>query len=54
MPDLIEAIRTNAQDLPMMGQPWPEAWHKAAEAVRRLDERYMSAMAFQTRFRCMV
>jgi hypothetical protein len=47
VPELIEAVRAAAGDLPLMGKPWPRSWHKAANAVRQHDEPYMSARTFE-------
>ncbi len=39
--ELREAIAAAAADLPLMGQQWPAAWLRAAEAIRKRPEDYV-------------
>ena len=42
IPELRERLREVAADLPLLGEEWPAAWFDAANAVRAIEERYVT------------
>ena len=47
--ELRSAIAKEASQLPLMGQPWPTDWRKAAEELRKSEEPYISSFTFKKR-----
>ena len=44
IPELRERLREVAADLPLLGEEWPAAWFDAANAVRAIEERYVTVV----------